>query len=201
LRSSPSMARGATARLFVAVDLPAAVRAELARWGRAAALSARTSGGQLRTLDPELLHVTLCFLGERPVGEVAAIEGALAAVCLEAPAIGALSLGAPLWLPRRRPRVLAVELHDDAARALESLREALARALAAVCGFQVERRRFHPHVTVARLRSREAPGERGLPTTPALSFSPSTVTLYRSWLTPATATYEGLASHDLAPCA
>jgi RNA 2',3'-cyclic 3'-phosphodiesterase len=190
------MTRGATARLFVAVDLPAPVRAELARWARAAALGARPSGGRLRLLDPELLHVTLCFLGEQPTGRIEAVARSVASVC-PAP-VGALSLGAPLWLPKRHPRALAVELRDDAEGALGSLRDALARTLAAAGDFAPEGRRFRPHVTVARLRPHDAPSERVLPPTPALSFAPQSVTLYRSWLTPTGAAYEGLATHALA---
>ncbi len=189
------MTRGATARLFVAVDLPAPVRAELARWARTAALSSRSSGGRLRLLDPELLHVTLCFLGEQPTGRIESVARSLASVC-PAP-VGELSLGAPLWLPKRRPHALAVELRDDAEGALEALRDALARALAATCEHAPERRRFRPHVTVARLHPRDAPSERGLPATPPLSFSPQSVTLYRSWLTPTGAVYEELATHAL----
>jgi 2'-5' RNA ligase len=190
------MTRGATARLFVAVDLPAPVRAELARWARAAALSARPSGGRLRLLDPELLHVTLCFLGAQPTGRIDAVAQTLAS--LSAAPVGELSLGAPLWLPRRHPHALAVELRDDAEGALAALRGDLARALAPVCDFAPERRRFRPHVTVARLRPRDAPSERGLPATPALAFLPQSMTLYRSWLTSAEAVYEGLATHSLA---
>jgi RNA 2',3'-cyclic 3'-phosphodiesterase len=189
------MTRGATARLFVAVDLPAPVRAELARWARSAALSSRSSGGHLRLLNPELLHVTLCFLGEQPTAQIETLAQCVASVC-PAP-VGELSLGAPLWLPKRHPRALAVELRDDAEGALGSLHDALVRALAATCDFAPERRRFRPHVTVARLRPREAPRERSLPATPALSFSPRSVTLYRSWLTPTEAVYEGLATHAL----
>jgi 2'-5' RNA ligase len=192
------MPHGPTARLFVAVELPSHLRAELTRWARAAALAARTGGGRLRTLDPEQLHITLCFLGEQPVGKIGAIAAAVAAACAEAPAVDELALGAPLWLPRRHPRALAVEVHDDDAGALAALRDALARALATACGFEPERRRFHPHVTVARLRAREAPRDRALPATPALSFRPRAVALQRSWLTSPEATYETLATHALA---
>ncbi len=62
------MTRAATARLFVALDLPAAPRAELARWARSAAASARAGGGHVRLLAPESLHATLCFLGSTPFG-------------------------------------------------------------------------------------------------------------------------------------
>jgi RNA 2',3'-cyclic 3'-phosphodiesterase len=190
------MPQGATARLFVAVDLPSLVRGELARWARSAASSARTGGGRLRLLEPETLHVTLCFLGSQPAGAIDAIAQALGGAWREP--VGELALGAPLWLPRRRPRALAVELHDDAQGGLLRLRDAVARELDAVCSFEAPPRRFLPHVTVARMRPGDAPGERALVPTPPLAFEPETVTLYRSWLGPTEASYEALASCSMA---
>jgi 2'-5' RNA ligase len=189
------MTRDASARLFVAVDLPPPVRRDLARWARGAASSTRGSGGRLRLLEPETLHVTLCFLGSQPVGRVDAIGEAATGAAAEP--VGELSLGAPLWLPGRHPRALAVELHDDARGTLRELRDAVAGALGAVCGFEPERRRFRPHVTVARMRSGDAPRERGLPATPQLAFAPVALVLYRSWLGPTEASYEALASCPL----
>jgi 2'-5' RNA ligase len=209
------MTRGATARLFVALDLPDELRARLAAWARCAAAGVRSpSTGAadaaralrarrpparaLRLLDADTLHLTLRFLGSRPVGEIEAIGEALAAACAQAPPVGELALGAPLWLPPRRPRALAVEIHDDPRRALAALHDALAAALALVCDSPSERRRFRAHVTVARMSAREAPRERRLPATPALCFAPQSVALYRSTLTPAEAVYEELARHALA---
>ena len=233
------MARGAEARLFVALDLPAEARAELLAWARAAAASMRAGNldtrapsmmtyrgvvrapgrrresrplptRQLRLLAPDTLHVTLRFLGNRPVGEIEALGDALAAACAEAPPVGELSFGAPLWLPPRHPRALAVELHDTPDRGLEALHGALAEicelepAAAPGAGRGAAGRgrgRFRPHVTVARMRPSEAPRERGLPPTPRLSFTPRAVTLQRSWLTPTEAVYEALATYALAgPC-
>jgi RNA 2',3'-cyclic 3'-phosphodiesterase len=104
--------RGASARLFVAVDPPPPVAAELAAWTRRVVGGVRAesrAGEALRVLDPDLLHVTLCFLGSRPVGEIDVLLDALHA-CAQ-PSFE-LSLGAPLWLPTRRPNALAVEVHD-----------------------------------------------------------------------------------------
>jgi 2'-5' RNA ligase len=177
----------------VAVDPPTSVCLELARWGRGAVSAARASGGELRLLEHELLHVTLCFLGERPVGEIEAIGQAVAAC---AAPVGELSLGAPLWLPPRRPRTLAVELHDDERGALQALRDEVVQALAGVCDFEPERRRFRPHITVARMRAQNAPRDRALPATPALSFVPRALVLYRSWLSRSAASYEALVSNN-----
>jgi RNA 2',3'-cyclic 3'-phosphodiesterase len=196
------MPRSATARLFLAIDPPAHVREALAAWARVAVGSGRgrRSGAArpLRLLDAELLHLTLCFLGERPTAE---IEGIAALLGKGARAVGELSIGAPLWLPPRRPRVLAVEVHDPDGD-LAGLHESLSRALAAGIGWEPAGRRpqrFRPHITLARMREDAAPRERELPPTPALSFTPSEVVLYRSWLAPEGASYESLASATLVP--
>ena len=110
-------------------------------------------------------------------------------------AIAELSLGAPLWLPPRRPRALAVEVRDESG-ALLALKGDVLNALAAVseADLAAERRRFRPHVTVARLRERIRPQERQLAPTPALAFAPESLALYRSFLARDGARYESLTS-------
>ena len=188
-----------SARLFVAVDPPAEVCAELVAWARGAVRGPGWRGDKttsVRVLHPELLHVTLCFLGNHPVDEIAAIGEALAEC---AQGVGELSIGAPLWLPPRRPRALAVEVRDNPEGGLAALHGALVEALARVSGYEDERRRYRAHVTLARLRAgpHGPVGEHVLPPTPALSFTPASVVLYRSWLSPAGASYEALATRTL----
>ncbi len=151
-----------------------------------------------RVLDPELLHVTLCFLGSRPVGEIDLLAAQLG-VC--AGPVGELSVGAPLWLPPRHPRALAVELHDEEHK-LARLQIDVAEALNEVAPDGGEeragaKRNFRPHVTVARMGRGQAPQKRALPPTPALSFIPTELILYRSWLSPEGASYEPIATHPI----
>jgi 2'-5' RNA ligase len=196
------MSRGATARLFVAVDPPAEVCDELAAWARAAAAGLGLRSGRggrppLRLLEPVSFHVTLCFLGSRPVAEIEAIAAAVAS--FEA-SIGELHAGAPVWLPPRRPRALAIEIQDEKGE-LTLLHAGVTRAITAVSGWEPERRRFRGHVTVARLggglRWRSGEPEPRLPATPPLRFTPAALVLYRSWLSRSGATYEPLASSEL----
>jgi len=148
----------------------------------------------MRVLDPDVLHVTLCFLGNQPLDRVEDIDSRLAEI---ADHVGELSVGAPLWLPARRPRVLAVELHDDESGRLAQLHRRLVLALEGLCdrdggGTGGRRHHFRPHVTVARMREGAAPRERTLAPTPPLSFTPRELVLYRSWLSPGGASYEAL---------
>ena len=181
---------GARARLFVALDLPADIRATLAHWAMEQA--GETAG--LRWVDRESLHVTLCFLGARPVEDVDPIAAACAGVS-ERPA-AALGLGEALWLPPRRPRVLAVNLDDDGGR-LAAVQSALARALQHGGFYEPEKRPFLAHVTVARVQREGRPHRGELPAPAPLRFTAGTVTLYRSRLGAGPARYEALARISL----
>jgi 2'-5' RNA ligase len=177
------------ARLFVALELPAVVRDRLAVWGKG--IAAGLPG--VRAVAVESLHVTLCFLGWFEVSEVDAITAACGVVRgMPAPS---LLVSGGVWLPARGPRVLAVSL-DDLGGRLGAVQSALSDALAGGGWYGPEKRPFLPHVTVARV-GRGARVRRGseLPRVPdGLSFSGTTVTLFRSRLSPAGARYEGLAS-------
>jgi RNA 2',3'-cyclic 3'-phosphodiesterase len=179
-------------RLFVALELPEPVRSALVRWreGLGAAV-----GGSLRPVSADALHVTLCFLGWRGEEEVEPIGAACAIVAREpAPA---LRVGDPQWLPRRRPRVLAVGLDDSEAR-LAGVQAKLSGALSAGGWYEPENRPYLAHVTVARVKggARGAPGELRAP--PRLHFHASRVVLYRSQLSRSRARYEPLARVNLA---
>jgi RNA 2',3'-cyclic 3'-phosphodiesterase len=192
----------------VAVDLPEELCERLTAWAREGTRGAQGHGhakASLRVLDAELLHVTLCFLGNRPAGEMDVLASELSTCNGRG---GELSLGAPLWLPERNPRALAVELYDGRGR-LASLQAEVVAALQRVSGWQpngsahtgvkatASKQRFRPHVTVARLRRGEAPKQRALPPTPSASFSPRELVLYRSWLSPEGASYEAVAAYPI----
>ncbi len=200
-----------TARMFVAIDPPGEVCEQLAAWARVAVRGLglrRGASSPVRVLDPELLHLTLCFLGSRPVEEIDTIGKALAEC---AALVGELQIGAPVWLPPHRPRALAVEVRDGdgngvgkeaPVESLGALHDGLIDALARVCDHREERRRFRAHITLARTRDdrgRRHVIECALPPTPPLVFTPESLVLYRSWLSPAGASYEALAKRTLVP--
>src|SRR5580693_9709343 len=150
--------RAPAARLFVAVDPPPDVCEQLCVWARLAVREmSRHSGAPPRPLDAELLHTTLCFLGNRPIGEIESLATQLQGC--GGPS-GKVSIGAPLWLPPRRPRTLAVELHDDEGR-LARIQGSVVAALeqhgepqpTAAAYTSPKHRHFRPHITVARMRS------------------------------------------------
>ena len=176
----------------MALDLPDDVREALAAWG---AQAAQRTGGALRAVPPENLHLTLAFLGAREAAQAEAIGSLVTAT---AGAACSLSLGAPLWLPPRRPGVLTVEV-DDHTGALTTLHASLVDALHAGAAFTPEARPFRPHLTVARVRRghRIRPRDIDLPQPPSAHFQATTLTLYRSHTSPQGARYESLARRTL----
>jgi 2'-5' RNA ligase len=173
-----------SARLFAALELPAPVRDALGAFGREAA----ADDFALRAVRDDALHVTLAFLGHRALDD---IEPAREAVRSAAAPVPSLSLGDPLWLAPRRPHVLTVEVLD-ADGALFALQERVVEALVEAVGYEPERRRFRPHVTVARVRHGAAPRRGGLPEAPKAEFAGEALVLYRSYLGGGPARYEAL---------
>jgi 2'-5' RNA ligase len=180
------------ARLFVALELPGEVREALVVW-RDRAL-AGVSG--LRAVSPSSLHVTLCFLGSVAVTEVDVVWEACRVALLVGGTGSApppLVLGAAVWLPARRPRVLAVSL-GNGTDALAHAQALISGALVSGGWYRPEPRPFLAHVTVARVGRGGVVRAVELPVPPAISFVGSTVTLFRSHLGRGGARYEALRS-------
>jgi RNA 2',3'-cyclic 3'-phosphodiesterase len=184
------------ARLFVALDLPGETRRGLLEWGREA-----LSDPALRPVAEDSLHVTLAFLGYRPVEEIEEIATAVRESAGPAPWIELLD---PVQKPPRgRARLYALPVLSPGA---EVLQEGVERRLVEGGFYEPEKRPFWPHVTVARVRP-EARGSRrpavvekapgALP--PELSEPQTAVrlALYLSELQPEGARYVPLAQVEL----
>ena len=176
-------------RLFVAVDVPEAVKATLR--SATARFRDRIPGARWTNLDA--WHVTVKFLGTtwpRLVEEVRAIVGAVAAD--EGPFETALTdLGA--FPSPTRARVLWAGLADEDGR-FAKLAASLDRALEE--HFDPEDRAFTPHLTLARLvpprNLREFVPELVGTNVASEWFAAAALVLYRSHLSPSGARYEPL---------
>jgi 2'-5' RNA ligase len=143
----------------------------------------------VRWVRPEILHVTLRFLGDvarERVPELAREVGR--ALAGETPF--ELRLGAVRGFPSaRRPRVVALEVEEP--ERLVALAAAVERGTLAA-GFAPEERGFRAHVSLGRLRDGRPPA---VETVAAPDFPPSPVReviLYRSELSPSGSRYECL---------
>ena len=138
-------------RLFVALEIPAAVRDNLAALiEELRALSAKVSEKRPRWVRPENLHMTLKFIGDVD-GKLDGIRAALSAIRSDAP-VDARFRGLGFFPERKSPAVLWAGF--DASANLPSLARDIDGALEKL-GIARERRAFAPHLTLARF---EPPG-------------------------------------------
>ena len=138
-------------RLFVALEIPAAVRDNLAAQIKELRhLPAPLADKRLRWVRPENLHVTLKFIGEVEAARLDGIRRALTAIGLDAP-VGLELRGLGFFPDERYPRVLWVGL--NASGNLPVLARDIDRALEGQ-GIARDQRAFTPHLTLARFEPR-----------------------------------------------
>lgn len=188
-------------RAFFSVNLTPDVRDRIA--GAADELRSSLPNEPVRWVRPEILHLTLRFLGETAPEKLEAIRVAVvhAARNWSPCALGFAGMGC--FPDARRPRVLWVGVSDPA-RALTRIAEELER-IARAHGFDPEERGFTPHMTLGRIRDRLSPdGIRRLAA--ALEarresdfgmFTVETIHLMRSVLRPSGPEYAPIAAFDL----
>ncbi|HET6999321.1 MAG TPA: RNA 2',3'-cyclic phosphodiesterase [Solirubrobacterales bacterium] len=184
------------ARLFVALDLPEAVKGELGSWGSEALVDPA-----LRPVQAENFHITLAFLGYRPEKDIERVAALVGESVAPAPLVELLdTVQRP---PRGKPRLFALPALSPGT---ETLQAVLQERLVAERLYEPEKRPFWPHVTVARVRP-EGRGSRrpmrveqapaALPPSLSEPFYGVRMTLYRSELQPQGARYAPLAQVEL----
>jgi 2'-5' RNA ligase len=176
------------ARLFVGIELPGDVRAELAG----------LKGGLVgaRWVEAENLHLTLRFIGEVAEDQAEELDAALASVA--SPGFEMALLGLDCFHSRRRVR--AVWTGAVGGDALAKLRTRIESALVRA-GCEPEHRKFTPHVTLARLKHAPLAGVRPYLESHAgfrlAPFAVESFQLFRSHLGHGGARYEVLADYPL----
>jgi len=128
-------------RLFVALDIDQEIRVRLAGFMS----DLRGLAPAVRWVQPESLHVTLKFIGERPDASVKDIENALSGISTKAFQLSFRSAG---FFPNERSaRVFWIGIQADAS--LAELAAQVERSLVPL-GIEPEKRAFSPHLTLAR---------------------------------------------------
>ncbi len=149
-----------------------------------------------RWVAPESLHLTLRFIGDATPDQAEDLVAALSRI--RAPAFDLSLQGLGVFGDRRRARMLWTGVAPS-----PGLRHLQAKVEQAVqgAGFEAEHRKFHPHVTIARLRDVPKGRLEGfVADNGAVWLSPFAVTgftLFRSRLGSERALYEPLVDFDL----
>jgi RNA 2',3'-cyclic 3'-phosphodiesterase len=127
-------------RVFIALDIDEDIRQRIIRFMD----GLRGFAPEARWVRPESLHVTLKFIGEKPVSEVEKIKNALASMHSDAFELSFRSYG---FFPTvKAARVFWVGIESDQLAALAKAVDAATAAL----GIPKEEHAFTPHLTLAR---------------------------------------------------
>jgi 2'-5' RNA ligase len=124
-------------RCFVAVELPSHMREEIGR------LQSRIATNGLRLVKPELVHITIKFLGELPEEKVGQVAEALGKVKAAPFPVQVIGMGA---FPGRSVRVVWLGLEGNFQELYQKVEQAMS-----LLGFSPEARGFSPHVTLGRV--------------------------------------------------
>ncbi len=134
-------------RLFTAVELPQRWKGEL---GRASAELGTAGGSEIKPVRPELMHLTLVFLGYQSAASLSAVEAACIAAASEMPSFR-LVLGQVGYFGQpHRLQVVWVGLQETPAE-LQSLHRTIGIHLSA-CQIPFDAKPLVPHITLARMR-------------------------------------------------
>lgn len=181
-------------RVFLALELDAEVRGRLAELGR----EIRPLAPRARWVRPEAMHLTLRFFGEVSADRVETLGARLSEAFAGLSAFALEFRGCGVFPDPGDPRVLWVGVPEPppALFELQSRAEAIARAF----GFAPERRRYEPHLTVARFRGPERGIDSILRTCGDRDFGRTPIdaaVLFESRLSPSGSSYLGLQVYPL----
>ncbi len=185
-------------RLFIALRLPAALRAALTHEQE----RLQAAGLHAAWVRPPGMHLTLHFLGDTPVTALERIETACVPAAAGVPPLRLLAEGLRCFPSARRPRVLVTSVQGDVQQ-LKRLHQRLARRFGRL-DVRLDSRPYRPHVTIARFR-RPLRGpplavlQQALAAPPVAygEFVADAIELFRSELRPGGAVYTSLATAAL----
>jgi len=184
-------------RVFCAIELPADVRARAAE--HIAHLRERAPDVRASWERAEKMHITLKFLGEIESSRVTDLRSAAERAAGNVAPFDLSIEGAGAFPPRGLPRVLWLGVVDSSGRLAElhqSLEDECARE-----AFAREEKRFHPHLTLARIRAPQGARElarlhqeKGFE---AAGFAVKELIVLRSELGPRGSSYTEISRHPL----
>lgn len=182
-------------RLFIALGVPEAVKAEMER--TQAELRRAVRGHGVRWAGRNQFHLTLRFLGDVETARVGNLVEALRTAATSFAPLQMRAKGVGFFPNARYPRVVWVGV-QDAAEQLGALQRAVHTATAAFTEDR-EEARFTGHVTLGRIKSLKRPETEALARAAALAegvlgdWVAAEVELMRSQLSPQGSVYTRLA--------
>jgi RNA 2',3'-cyclic 3'-phosphodiesterase len=188
-------------RLFVAIFPSGGVVDALQKVVRE--LSANSPSRAVSWTEPEQIHLTLHFLGGVEREKLCGFEAALETVCKTAQAFPLRARGLGAFPGIKRPRIIWAGLRG-ALESLETLKSQLEPQFVEL-GYVPEKRPFHPHLTIGRVKEMNRRQEQSLARdldqhreTDFGEWTVQRVDLMQSQLTPTGSRYTLVKSFNLA---
>jgi 2'-5' RNA ligase len=141
-----------TTRTFVAVEVPQGIAEKLERLQRE--LAPEAIG--VRWIAPQQLHITLAFLGDVAHRDLSQVCEAVGQAVLSYTPFDLTLQGLGAFPTPKKPRNLWVGATGPGAEAMIALQRAVAQAIHRV-GYPPDDKRFHPHVTLGRIKPFRSP--------------------------------------------
>jgi len=183
-------------RLFIALELSKRQKKEIGEFQE----KVKEHLHNVRWVKPDNIHLTLKFLGETEEDKVEPIKEAIDQVCSGFKPFLTRYGGAGVFPSERKARVLWVgikEGEESVCKLAEKFEEAMTSL-----GYKKEKRSFHPHLTIGRIRKSPPENSIQIFLTEGKSFISSDVIikkviLFESNLTRSGAIYKSLYEKEL----
>lgn len=135
-------------RSFIAIEIPDDMKEALGR------LQKRLGSADVKTrwVDYRNIHLTTKFLGDVADSDIPKVCEVVKSVASRTPAFDLEVAGLGVFPPKGPPRVIWVGVRGDV-ETLGNVVENVERGLFEEVGIQPERRVFHPHLTLGRVKS------------------------------------------------
>jgi 2'-5' RNA ligase len=179
-------------RLFIAVDISEEARNVAAKY--ISALREEFSELRVGWERPEKLHITLAFLGRTEDSQIAEIGEILTRIAKRHVPFQLAMSGRGVFPSARKPRVLWLGVEDRESKLTELAEDVIDEITR--LGFEPEKRKFSPHLTIARIKEPQAArnlAEKHLQMKyEPVQFEVGHITLYESQLRPTGSIYSKL---------
>lgn len=183
-------------RVFAAIDLSENARS--AAGDHIRLLRDEFADANVKWVAPTNLHVTLSFFGDCSPEQISLVKAAVSETASESSRFSAFLKGAGVFPRPASPKVFWLGI-DDGDKSAEMKKRI--EGILEPEGFQSEKKRFRPHLTIARSRdpgSVKALAERHLSAEfEPVEFEITRITIYESILTPAGSEYSVIDTAEL----
>ena len=136
-------------RTFIAVSLSSSILSGIEKLVR----TLKTDCGDVRWVEPQNLHVTLKFLGDIPLNDLPQLIRTVTQSVSQTDSFDLTFQGFGAFPNRESPKTIWIGCHEGSAELIQ-LAERIDAGLFSI-GYPKETRRFSPHLTIGRVKTKE----------------------------------------------